>query len=138
MKWKAVLLVVVGFSLLYAVQHGMFGGGSYMDAGKTEYIHSKVVNGENKQRFFTEVQKGSSALWTYDVYTIEGDPIHYTLAYDARQQEYRVTIDTRDDKFGRPSVIDITCSGYDYADDQLTGCNKPPGIFPLEGEAVHP
>ncbi|MFY0544342.1 DUF4362 domain-containing protein [Brevibacillus sp. H7] len=138
MKWKGFLLLLIGFALLYAVQYGNIATGSYVDAGKTEYIHTKVVNGENKQRFFSEVHNGSSVRWNYDVYTTEGDPIHCTLEYDANRHEYQITIDTRDDKFGHPSVTVINCKGYSYEEDQLTSCDQPPGIVPLEGETVHP
>lgn len=138
MRWKDILLWAAGLSLLAAVQQGLFDKQVHTDAGKTLFRHTEVIHPENKQRFFEEVKKGNSAQWAYDVYTTEGDSVHYTLVFDADQRDYRITIDTRDDKYSRPSLYQITCNGYDYTADQLTGCDAPPGMFPLEGAALHP
>lgn len=109
-----------------------------VDTGKTEYIHTNVTNGKSKQLFFKETKQGHTARWSYDVYTIEGDPIHYTLLYDAQTKKYQVTEDTRDDKFGHPAVYQHTCTDYDYPVSQLIGCNTESGFFPVPGEVIAP
>ncbi len=109
-----------------------------LDIGKTEYIHRTSNNAELKQRFFDEVDKKQAVRWNFDVMTTEGDPIHHTLIYDPAQSLFTLTIDTRDDKFGQPSVTEKSCKQYKREADLLTDCTGEQKTFGLFGAPLVP
>jgi hypothetical protein len=136
---KGLLLAIAAIAIAFFLSQPADTGDKQMiDAGKTEYIHTKTINGESKKLFFDAAKNGKSVRWNYDVYTIEGDPIHYTLEYDASKQLYEITIDTREDKFGHPEVKKISCKAYSVAGNLLTGCDNERGVLEVHGEVLLP
>lgn len=70
-------------------------------------IHGQVENIGRLDTFVANVQSKTMDEIRLTRYTIEGDPIYYDLLFDGA--ELTLTIDTSEDKFGKPSVTTYKC-----------------------------
>ncbi len=79
-------------------------------------LHGYVQNLYKLDKFIQE----KNAVQRIVLYTIEGDPIFYTLEY-TKEGSIHVQYDTRKDHFGSKEVLNYTCSSLDRteADNRL-------------------
>lgn len=73
-------------------------------------------------------QQGNSGQWQKFIYTIEGDPIIYTVRYINQPVSLEVSIDTRQDKFGSKTIETYTCQKMALIGKllRLEGCTGAP------------
>lgn len=70
--------------------------------------HGEIKNLEKFNEFIKNVNNGRKDKIRIVVYTIEGDPIFYTLNYDSKKINY--TFDDSKDRYGGAGTQTTTCS----------------------------
>ena len=93
------------------------------DYGITINMYGKVTNPEAQSAFVEAYQQGNSGQWQKFTYTVEGDPIIYTVRYNNQPISLEISIDTRQDKFGIQGIKTYTCQKMIASNKlRLTGC----------------
>ncbi len=115
-------LVIALIGMAVAIFH-IQKAASLPDYGTTIDIHGNMTNPEAESAFVKAYLQGNSGRWKKVIYTIEGDPIIYTVRYRNQPVSLEVTIDARRDKFGSRHIKTYTCQKMTAGDElRLTGC----------------
>ncbi|WP_225223840.1 DUF4362 domain-containing protein [Solibacillus merdavium] len=91
-------------------------------------IHGQLENEELFEQFLKDIEANNETLLEMTRYTIEGDPIYWTIEYDG--QQFAIEIDNREDAFGSKTVENYQCTKLDEVvtgsliDYNFTGCEE--------------
>ncbi|MBD8035911.1 DUF4362 domain-containing protein [Solibacillus sp. A46] len=89
--------------------------------------HGQIENEELFEQFLKDIEANNETLLELTRYTIEGDPIYWTIEYDG--QHFAIEIDNREDAFGSKTVENYQCTKLDEVvtgsliDYNFTGCD---------------
>lgn len=84
--------------------------------GKEENIHGEGYDSKARACLWRAVSDGKPVAFTTTIYTVEGDPITYTLqamaANDDSSSRFTVLVDSKD-KFGSQGLFTYACKGIE-------------------------
>ena len=89
--------------------------------------HGQLENEELFEQFLKDIEANNETLLELTRYTIEGDPIYWTIKYDG--QQFAIEIDNREDAFGSKTVENYQCIKLDeivtgsLINYNFTGCD---------------
>jgi hypothetical protein len=114
----AVIVVGITLTILYIQKL------SLPDYGTTTGLHGNVTNLDAQNAFVNAYLQGNPGRWQKIVYTIEGDPIIYTIRYNNQPASLEISIDTRHDMWSALKRIrTYSCQKMIASDEiRLTGC----------------